>query len=195
MKKLILISITFIYLAALIIFGKIFFADILYVNSQNAAKELDFERAILLAEKSIKSNPNEPRYRYGIAKILLASAVAKDKEELKMLKTQSLKHLKDAEKLNPNNLVTLKNMVPIYYYLALDLQNNSIAPTVDADFITYTRDFLTRLKNFSEKDVSIYTLTAKYENLLAEREMLNRSKEKIKLLRPDLLEWYMTIPE
>jgi tetratricopeptide (TPR) repeat protein len=183
-----------------------FSADESYVESKKLLQNGRYVKAIEQANKSIKKNPNEPRYYYGKAKILLASNAGADQQQLHEI-VQNIggkdpknyaytKLMLKAEGLNPKNLVTLRNLVPIYYFLATNDLNQPGSPdNLDPEYEKITKEFFTKVKNYSPNDVGLPVLTAKYEKRLGFDEMYNESIEKIRQLRPDLPEWHPNIIE
>ena len=108
------------------------------------------------------------------------------------LKKLALNDLQTAQNLNPNNLVTLRNVVPLYYFLAIeDLEKPADGKNIDPEFIEATKDYFTMMHSYSPTDVGIYALLAKYEKRLGLNELYEQSVGRIKILRPDLLEWYL----
>lgn len=181
MKILKAVVLTVVYISLLKIFWNAVSADESYIDSQRALKESNFERALLYANKSIEKNSNEPRYYYGRAKVYIGNAN----------KDEALADLQKAQELNPKNLVTLRNVVPIYYFLSIfDLSKTSSVNNLDEKYYTVTKAFYSDLKNYSPTDVGINVLLAKYEKRLGMEQEYKKSLEIIKSLRPDLLDWH-----
>ncbi len=192
MRNLSLLLITIIYLSLMVIFWQTVSADGSYVFGQRELKTSNFEGAIEQANKSIEKNPDEPRYYYGRTKILLTMTAGLEDVGRVSLKKLALNDLQTAQNLNPNNLVTLRNIVPLYYFLAIgDLEKVADEKNVDPEFIAVTKGYFDMMHNYSTTDVGIYTLLAKYEKRLGLNELYEQSVESIKRLRPDLLEWYL----
>jgi len=192
MKKISLVFITIIYLLLMTIYWQTLSADESYVSSRKALKSSDFQTALEQANKSIKKNPREPRYYYGRAKVLLSSNVNLTPEERPYMKKLAEEDLLTAQKINPNNLVTLRNMIPIYYYLAVeDLNQQATGENIDPEYLKVTNDYYQSIKHYSPTDVGIYTLLAKYEKKLGLIDGLEESTQNIQRLRPDLLQWYL----
>lgn len=184
MKLFKVLLLTIIYVSLIKVFWQTVSADKSYINSQRALKEGDSTRALFLANKSIEKNENEPRYYYGRAKVYLVTAD----------KNKSLEDLKTAVELNPKNLVTLRNIVPIYYFLSIsDLTKSDSSENLDEKYFQTTKEFYSSLKKYSPTDVGISVLLAKYEGRLQMTEELNESLEIIENLRPDLLDWHPNI--
>lgn len=163
MKKLLIILTTGIYIFALVNFSKILSADLKYIKSKRFIKERELSTAINLINKSIKKNPKEPRYYYEKAKLLIA--LKKENE--------ALENLQKAEESNKNNLVSLRNMIPIYYFV----------PKNEA------QKYYQKLKNKYSNDAGLLVQIAKYEKKLDLTKDYNKSIETIKDLRPGLVDW------
>ena len=93
--------------------------NILFISSfsKDIPAQTDFEKGI---NKAIKSNENEPAYRRQKAKVLLAQKVLTTGLNEKRLADSALESLRKAEALNPRNLTTLRNSIPLYYFLQTD---------------------------------------------------------------------------
>lgn len=163
MKKILLILATAIYILSLMCFLKILTADLSYMESRNYLEKNNLGSALNKINASVEKNPYEPRYFYEKAKILLAL----DKD------LDAIKNLEQAQKLNEDNLVTLRNMVPIYSFTSEDLAEN----------------YYEKLKNKYETDAGLLVQIAEYEKSLNLIENYNETTEMISKLRPDLLEW------
>lgn len=173
------------------IFG-LYVSDINYKKSQIIIKSGDFEKALDLSDLAIEKNPMEPRYYYGRAKILLSSTVGRDEKIIADLKNQALKDLERSYQLNPKNLVTIRNIVPLYYFLTVkDLEKPQGLENIDQNFLGTTKSYYEKVKDISPNDVGVYALLAKYEGKLGLDKMYQESILKINILRPDLLEWYI----
>lgn len=192
MKNITLFFITAIYLLLMVIFWQTIVADKSYAASQAALKKGNLETAVQQANLSIAKNPDEPRYYYGRAKVLLTVTVNLSEEERSRVKQQALSDLKTSQKLNPKNITTLRNIIPFYYFLAVeDLTKPEGVDNVDPQFIETARSYFEEIENFSPTDAGLYVLLAKYEKKLGLEKLYNESIENIKRLRPDLLEWYV----
>ena len=192
MKNIYLLIIVVAYILLMKSFWQTVSADEAYVDSQKVLKTADYERAIKYANTSITKNPNEPRYYYGRAKAYLATTVALNSEDTTKVKEKALRDLQTAQELNPSNLVTLRNMVPLYYFLASkDLKASPSASNVDQLHLSTTQNYYRDFKNYSPNDVGLYALAAKYEKRLGLMQDYQESIRNVKRLRPDLLEWYV----
>ncbi|EKE00223.1 MAG: hypothetical protein ACD_22C00072G0006 [uncultured bacterium] len=175
-------------------FATIYSADVDFKLSQEYLNSGDFMTGLSYANSAVEKNPNEPMYLRNRAKVYILGSSGLDAEANFTLKTLALSDLQNAYKLNPENLATIRNVVPLYYFLSVqDLTKPVTADNLDYKFLAYTKDFFIQNKNISPNDVGIYVLMAKYENKLQMHGELTSSLEKIKQLRPDLLEWHESL--
>ena len=168
---------------------KIYISDIYFKKSQIYLTAEHTDKAQDYSDKAIKFNSFEPNYYRGRAKVLTVSLV--DEKDLGAVKDRILKDLKKAEKLNPNNLVTLRNAVPIYYFLAIeDISLTSGILNLDPMYLPVTKEFFKTLKETYSHDVGVVTLLAKYEKKLGLDAEYLESRTIVERLRPELLDWH-----
>lgn len=164
MKKILLITIaTGVYIFSLITFSNIWKAETSYIKFKNYFLDKQLKKAELFINKAVTKNPNEPRYYYEKAKLEIA------KGNFPSTKT----NLEQAENLSPNNLVSLRNMVPIYSYL----------PEQEAKI------YYKKLKERYSHDAGVLIQLAKHEKDLELTNMYNETISMIQELRPDLINW------
>lgn len=165
-------------------------AEINSVKAQAMLKNLQLSKALLYANNAIELNPLEPNY-YRIRARVYTNFLMYEREKVSDLKKAIITDLETAYIVNPINLVTMRNIVPLYYFVAA--KNVSLPASqenIDSEFIKQAQYYYKYIKDYSPNDVGIYTLLAKYEkrlNLMNEYEV---SVAKVRELRPDLLEWY-----
>jgi tetratricopeptide (TPR) repeat protein len=189
MKKLVL-SLMVIFTTMLLFktYASFYLADLYYVKSRSFLKQSEIEKSLEYAKKAILRNPREPNYYRGMAKALITSEVFG--EVSASTKESSLYYLSSALELNPENLVTLRNLVPLYYFLSIkDLSAPAAKDNIDPTYLDVTRRYYQTVFDYSPNDVGIYVLLAKYSKKLELTELYENSIEKIEMLRPDLLEW------
>lgn len=190
MRKLFVLFVIFGYLALMRAFALNYFADLNYERSQKLLTQSDVLGSLKFANASIKLNPMEPNYYKGRARVLIAATYSASGDKKKALKDTALNDLQMAYSLNPSNLVTIRNIIPLYYYLAVeDLSSPQGNAKVDEAFVPITQNFYSKVQNISPNDVGVYALLAKYEKRLNFNEEYNYALVKINNLRPDLLEW------
>ncbi|OGC68951.1 hypothetical protein A2415_04085 [candidate division WWE3 bacterium RIFOXYC1_FULL_39_7] len=193
MKKLILsVIILIISFWSAQYFMRIYSADVLYESSQRYLAAEEYEDALRTASLAIKKNPLEPNYYRGRAKVYIGFlADTQNRESQLLFKTAALEDLKKAYKLNPKNLVTIRNSVPLYYFLAAeDLTQPGSKENIDEAFLSEAANFFEKTKLAFPNDVGVFTLIAKYEKRLGLEKQYEESKARVQQLRPDLLEWH-----
>ena len=168
---------------------KFYNADIYYKKGQEYIKNGDEKRALYYADKAVTMNPYEPNYYRGRAKIktvLLASTQNNIK-----IKQEIYDDLKKALELNKNNLVTIRNSIPIYYFLAVgDVYKAPGKDNYDEKYVELVKDFFNDTKRNYSNDVGVLVSIAKYEKKLGLEESYQDSVTRIEFLRPDLLQWH-----
>ena len=187
------ISLIIVNIALVYIFAGFFIADVFSKNIDSQIKDLEFEKALKSANTSINLNPREPYYYRQKAKVLLLLS-AQNIEDKKIYKQQALSSLQKAYELNPENLATIRNSVPYYYFLAkndLTVQQDPKDNTqIDEDFINATRRFYAEVKTRFPNDAGAIATVAKYEKQLELEQDYQNSVNMLKNLRPDLIQWY-----
>ncbi len=176
-----------LYILCSIFIGRIYRADVYAKKSETALKQLEIADSLAYANKAVKLNPNEPYYQRAFGKALLTKSLNNPE-----YKSQALNAVKKAEKLNVINLATLRNNVPIYYYLALKdiTSKKSTIKNVDPDYYTEAESYLKKIKAKFPDDLGVAVLIAKHELLLGMTTEHAKSIENITRLRPDILNWY-----
>ncbi len=154
-------------------------ADVFYEKSQLYLSKGDIEVAGSLADKAIQNNTFEPNYYRGRAKIHVVGAAYTNGALSNSEEEEVLEDLKKAVSLNPDNLVTLRNAIPLYYFLA----------KIDGKYLSDAHDYFEQIKLRFSNDAGVVTSIAGYEKKLGLTNDYNASVEIIKKLRPDLLEW------
>lgn len=190
-KYLLITNIWVLFATFVIICAKFYLADVYYAKSQELLRLRKFSDSLIFIDKAIQNNPYEPSYFRGRAKTLVYGLVFVDKNERMYLKERALSDLRYSYKLNPYNLVTLRNSVPLYYFLSI---YNIDAPVseenVDDTYLTLAKSFFDEMKNRYKNDLGVLLLVAKYEKKLGLTNDFSSTSEKIRNLRPDILNWY-----
>lgn len=172
--------------------NRIYSADKLSVQATDFLREGEYERALGFINKSIELNPFEPSYyRTRSLVYLTAGILEKDVNKKLGYKSNAYADLQKSLTLNPDNLVTERNLVTVYYFLANG--NPESAPGAqnhDPEFINETKEFFQMLKSKYSQDAGVISLVAEYERKLGLTSDYEKSKEMIRNLRPDLLDWY-----
>lgn len=169
----------------------IYSADLLYEKSQNYLAKGDVELAKKLIDKALEKNGNEPNYYRGRAKVLIVAAGYTNTILDNVSKEKILKDLEKAVSLNPNNLVTLRNCLQLYYFLAIkDINLPAGSDNIDEKYLLIAQNYFQGIKKKYSHDVGVIATIAKYEKKLGDIAGYNESVEIVKNLRPDLLDWY-----
>ncbi|MFZ5424449.1 MAG: hypothetical protein ACOZAO_01495 [Patescibacteria group bacterium] len=192
LKQMTILGITLAYVFFIYKFVNIYNADRAYVTSKELLTKGYIDKSIEEAQNAQKLNKNEPRYYQAEAKALLAKTVEEtNKDELKQT---AVNKLETAIKLNDKNLATIRNNVPIYYFVGVkDLAKEASINNLDADNLTKVNEYYAYAENYAPQDVGVKVLLAKYYKKLFQYEKFEKTKEDIKALRPDLLEWHEDI--
>jgi len=195
-RLIVIIPIIAISFTALRTFLGLYVADVYFEKSQDALQGRQLDKAIEFANLAVDRNPLEPNYYRGRAKVYIVSLLGLDEKTAFLIKNNALSDLQEAYKLNTHNLVTIRNVIPLYYFLAAkDLSKPASTDNVDERFLPVTRDFYRKIKDVSPNDVGVCVLLAKYEKRLGLMDDYEESIQKIKDLRPDLLQWNPSLRE
>lgn len=191
-KKVLVIFIWSVYILLCAIFIRIFFADINYKKSQAMLNGNYLEYAATLSEKAVSQNPFEPNYYKGRAKVYSIKLLyVEDLSTRSQIKEKILADLEKAYFLNENNLVTIRNIFPLYYLLALkDINLETSQNNTDPKYLEVTKEFLESNKKRFWNDAGVVASVAKYERKLGLVKEYGESVQRIMELRPDLLDWY-----
>ncbi len=187
-KKILLLILWLLYFASLYFLLRIYYADVNFKKSQNLLRTNEAKRALLYADRSISLNSYEENYFRGRAKVNTVLLVGSENTDL--LKNSILLDLEKANDLNTNNLVVIRNSVPIYYFLAVkDIYLESGRDNIDEVYINVVKKFFEDTKKSYWNDAGVVSLIAKYEKKLGLDDEYNKSRERVRVLRPDLLNW------
>lgn len=190
--KLLVAVIWVFYFFFVYFLGRYYFADVNFKKSQDLIGAGFEDEALYYANKSISLNPLEPNYYRGRAKILTVFLVSSEGSE--RVKEEILEDLIKAQSLNPENLVTIRNSIPIYYFLAVeDVFLSPGAENVDEKYSTLVKEFYQNVKKDYWSDVGVILSIAKYEKRLGFDKGYEASLKRIEELRPDILEWHESI--
>jgi hypothetical protein len=191
-KKLLLVLLIwggcFLVIAKL---AKMYQADVYYDNAMTYLQKREFEMAIVMVKKAMKSNPLEPNYYRGASRVYLVSGGYEDLNTQAEYKKVVLELLKKAYQLNSNNLVTIRNEIPMYFFLAYgDLRLPMSPENLDPVYLPLVKEFFNSTKKRFAHDAGVVALVGEYEKMLSLTEEYGESVKIIRELRPDLLEWY-----
>jgi len=197
------ILIVSLYLYANILFGRQIMADMFSKASDGYFEVGESQKALAYNNKSIGLNPNEPFYYRQRAKTYMLTLVGQPKDQVDQIKASAYEDVLTATNLNLKNLATLRGNTSLYYLLALkDLvgattnsnqsgQEVSAMTPADPHYLNLASDYYTTLSKNYPNDVGVQTQVAKYQKLLGLEDGYKKSLQKVKILRPDLLDWYL----
>jgi hypothetical protein len=191
-KKVLIIFIWSVYILICVIFIRMLLADMNYEKSQEMLGGQYLKYAANLSEKSVSQNPYEPNYYKGRAKVNLMRLAYVDYQLPKpLIKELILADLVKAYSLNKDNLVTIRNIFPLYYFLAMnDISLGTADNNTDPKYIEITKEFLESNKKRFWNDAGVVASVANYERKLGFVREYGESVQRIMELRPDLLNWY-----
>ena len=165
-----------------------YLADIYFASSKNFLSEGNLIKSSDHIVMATRFNNYELAYKRQKAKVLLATLAWQEDSEVK---EKVLEELKEAQELNPKNLATLRNIIPLYYLLSVnDVEEFSGEENVDSNYIEETRKFFIALKEDYPNDLGVYADVAEYEKKLGLTEDYSFTREKAMKMRPDIVDWY-----
>lgn len=185
-----------IYIFLGVQFGKHYLADLASKKSQKYFDQGNVQQALGYSDKSIKLNPYEPFYYRTWAKTFILQTTGQGIDTTNSLKALALKDMLQAQEMNPRNLSTLRGLVPLYYFLALQdvgsvAKNDATGNNIDHFYLEIAQNYYKNLSIDYPSDVGVLTLVAKYQKMLGLTIDYGNTVAQIKILRPDLLDWYL----
>ena len=106
------------------------------------------------------------------------------------LKQSALNDLQTAYNLNPQNLVTIRNSIPLYYFLTMKFMVlGPVKENLDENYLQLAIDYLEQAKKIYWDDAGVITEVAGYEKKLGLNAQYQESVDRIRKIRPDLLDW------
>lgn len=171
----------------------VFIADIYHVQSSTQLEAGNIEGALVSAKRSIEINTLEPAYLRHRAKVYLAKKVLAIEQDRTEIERAVMQDLLDAQKLNPRNLATLRNSVPLYYFWANSPEETAHFGEFD-EYIeskkTPARAYFTNLKTTYNNDLGLLADIAKNEKKLGFIEDFEQTRALAEELRPDVVAWH-----
>ncbi|GIW69376.1 MAG: hypothetical protein KatS3mg101_0123 [Patescibacteria group bacterium] len=173
---------------------RIYTADKSAVQAVDLLESMEYEKALVKADEALELNPQEPSYYRTRALIYLAKYVLEDDTQDSLgYKEKAYEDVVKSMELNPDNLVTKRNLAPLFYFLAIQNVNSMAGKdNHDPKFIDVATAYFEDLKNEYSHDAGVVTLVAGYERKLGLQERYEESRGMIRSLRPDLLEWHQS---
>ena len=142
MRKPALLLLVIIYFFITRAFVRMYSADTDYSKGQELLGDRETSLAFNKASLAIEKNPIEPLYYEGRAKALILMSSHQDAEIVRNLKSLAFSDMQRAYDLNSKNLVTIRNLVPIYYFLAQkDITAPPSADNVDPLWVNEVQSF------------------------------------------------------
>ncbi|MFC1755773.1 hypothetical protein ACFLZK_00050 [Patescibacteria group bacterium] len=189
MKKALLLFLTLgIYLFLVGRFLNTYLADVYFASSKNYLSEGNLIKSSDHIIMATRFNTYEPAYKRQKAKVLLATLVWQENREVK---EKVLEELIKAQDLNPKNLATLRNIIPLYYLLSVkDVEKVGSCSNIDDGYVLETTDFYSALKKSYPNDLGVFTDIAEYEKKLGLMHDYNNTYDQAMKMRPDIVDWY-----
>ncbi len=188
------IKLVFVILLFLIYFKfsvtaiKFFAADSANTKAKGYLYSGQVTSAMPYSQLATNLNSSEPSYQRLFATLLIAEALTGDHTlaEKTILKKAALIHLNIAYTLQKANIVNLKSLIPVYYFLTVD-DVDSNAPT-NHQLKEATLSFYKSIENASPNDASFLLILGKHYRLIGENLKAKELLERALTLKPDLKE-------
>lgn len=169
----------------------LYIADVTSIESLDTIRNGNISKSVALINQTIRENPMEPKYYVNRASVFLTIASGETGAERQKYKLMALDDMQNAYKLNPNNLLAIKSLIPLYYYLSVSgSPSSNSSMQIDPEFKSLSKEFYASVFNKAPQDVGVYVLIYKYTKRLEITDINAAAKEKIMQLRPDLFDWY-----
>lgn len=196
-------------LSPITVFGFIRFTSAVSNKISENTLTYDSNLAEVYASYAILLNPNESANYLTRAKTYLAQSFEKgsrqkegrnvsesENEEIITLKKNAEIDMLKAGTINPNDITISKSLLPLYYLIAvedtiIDEETQQEIDIVDKSYAPSTQKYFQDIVHKYPLDVGVITDVAKYQKMLGFTKDYEESRNMIKDLRPDLLEWYL----
>ena len=177
-------------------FAKQYLADTANKKSQKYFDQGSVQKALDYANKSVELNPYEPFYYRTRAKTYILQTTGQNTDTINSFKALALKDILKSQDLNTQNLATLRGLVSLYYFLALQnvgaVANDGVpGNNINSFYLEIAQSYYKNLSTNYPTDVGVLVLMAKYQKMLGLNIDYRVTHEQIKALRPDLLDWYL----
>lgn len=194
-KILKIVLIFLIYIFCIYNILRVFVADIYFQKAGKQLEEIHLDEAFKLNSKAISLNSKEPQYYIQQAKILMLNTANEKSGAYIPTKNLIYTYLTKALYLNPNDLVSKLDILPVYALLSTkNILDSEIYPNnIDDKYEDSMYLFIENLKKDYPNDVGVIAKCAYYEKRFGFDTEYQQSIERIKILRPDILEWYPTL--
>ncbi len=189
-KKIVFLLISAIYMLVVVIGVTFFVADSFDFAADTLIKNKEVLLGLSFSENATNLNPFEPSYLKTRAHLLLYAS-AMDREMSPVYKSSAVDALDLAIKLNPTNLATLRNTLPVYFYLTItDLTHPVTAKNLDYKYLDLFAEKSEALTSYVPNDLGVLVTTANYYSRLGMTDSYTEIVTRIKHLRPDVLDWH-----
>ena len=170
---------------------RLYVADVYYKKSRSFIEKGMFEQAFDYIQKAVETNLYEPSYYRERARVYVSLQIDQNSETTKVLKDFAYKDLQHSINLNQDNLASVRNALPYFYYLAVnDIKKPVDLTNFDNQYLKIAQKFFEDTKVKYSTDAGTLVDIATYEKKLLLQRDYEETKETIKGLRPDLLEWH-----
>jgi hypothetical protein len=164
-------------------------ADRAYSLSRDFASESDLAGALETAQFAVSLSPRNSLYLVNYARVLAEFSHEKCSLDIALVedcKEASLDVLSRAHEMNPHNLRMRRDSLHVYYLLATGCSREEQVSFYEEKASSY----FNLLKDSYPLDVGLLVDVYGYEKLLDFEEAKPETLRKIRILRPNLLEWY-----
>lgn len=169
---------------------KMYIADVEYKRARNSVENGRFEQAYKYIQKAIENNSLEASYYRERARVYIGMQLGQNTDTVNALKDLAFADLQKSINLNPNNLASIRNALPYFYFLAIKDTNKPADPNnLDEKYLRIAQDFFIENELKYSTDVGTLVDIATYEKKLFLTRNYEETRELIKQLRPDILEW------
>lgn len=162
-----------------------FISDYKLSKSKTLLSRAEISKAQKEINKSIFLNDSEPANFRQQAITYIASTLSENlsQENIKTLKTLALQNAERAYELQPYNLVNIKSLIEIYYFLSVKDLSKLESGGFDENFKNKTLDFFSKSEKLTQNDAdSSLTLASYYKNLgeVEKSEKLYKNAKRLK---------------
>ena len=188
-QKSLIAGVTIIYLLFLGCVVSAFLADYFATRSKSSLYAGNLGVASVYVRRAVKLNKSEPAYHRLKATNLIASTVVEtlDPSERELVLELALAELRIAYNLQKDNIVNIKSLIPLYYYLSVD-EVAAESSGLNEAYRTEAVSFLDEVFDSSPTDSSLYLTIGKYYRLLGETEKAKVAIRRAFALKEDSLE-------
>lgn len=165
-----------------------FFSDHKLSRAKALLSQAEISKSQKEIQKSIFLNGDESANFRQSAITYIASTLSENlsKENSKTLKTLALKNMERAYELQPYNLVNVKSLIEIYYFLSVKDLSKLESGEFDEDFKNKTLEFFSKTEKLTQNDADASLTLANYYKKLGEIEKAEKLYKNAKRLKNNL---------